>query len=102
MNHLITFLMKKIFIYLCILVGAIALPVKGSAQRVLLIWDVNNTHTQSLKGALERSGMTVALSATDERFYNGTNPALSVFDAVIHLNGETYNEQMTSSGQLAL
>ena len=71
---------------------------------VLIIWDnsSSDSNTLSLKSALENEGFTVSLSSTNESSYNGTNPALSSYDAVIHLNGTTYNSDMPSGGQNAL
>ncbi|MBD1398871.1 HYR domain-containing protein [Pontibacter sp. JH31] len=73
-----------------------------AGRKVLLIWDVINTHTTSLKNALTAAGMEVTLSTTKESEYDGTNPSLTEFDAVIHLNGETYSIAMPIAGQNAL
>ncbi|MBW8050634.1 MAG: T9SS type A sorting domain-containing protein [Cytophagales bacterium] len=71
---------------------------------VLIIWDdvVTNPNTQSLKTALQNAGMTVTMSATDELSYDGTNPPLAGFDAVIHLNGTTWAAEMLAAGQNAI
>lgn len=71
---------------------------------VLIIWDnsASNSNTLSLKTALENEGFTVSLSDTRESSYDGTNPALTNFNAVIHLNGTTYSNQMPTAGQTAL
>ena len=76
----------------------------ATPPNVLIIWDnsSSNSNTLSLKSALENEGFTVSLSSTNESSYNGTNPALSSYDAVIHLNGTTYNSDMPSGGQNAL
>ena len=76
----------------------------ATPPNVLIIWDnsSSNSNTLSLKSALENEGFTVSLSSTNESSYNGTNPALSSYDAVIHLNGTTYNSEMPSGGQNAL
>ena len=76
----------------------------ATPPNVLIIWDnsSSNSNTLSLKSALEDEGFTVSLSSTNESSYNGTNPALSNYDAVIHLNGTTYNSDMPSGGQNAL
>jgi len=76
----------------------------ATPPNVLIIWDnsSSNSNTLSLKSALEDEGFTVSLSSTNESSYNGTNPALSSYDAVIHLNGTTYNSDMPSGGQNAL
>ena len=68
----------------------------------LLIWDELNPNTLSLRDALEAAGIQVQLSATSETGYDGTNPGLDGFDAVIHLNGTTYSSEMPTAGQDAL
>jgi hypothetical protein len=74
------------------------------AQNVLLIYDDSptNTNTLALKTSLENQGFQVTVSAVSESFWNNTNPPLTGFDAVIHLNGTTYNTQMPTAGQTAL
>jgi uncharacterized membrane protein len=77
----------------------------ATPPNVLIIWDnsSSNSNTLSLKSALENESFTVSLSSTNESSYNGTNPALSSYDAVIHLNGTTtYNSDMPIGGQNAL
>ena len=71
---------------------------------VLIIWDnsASNSNTLSLKTALESEGFNVTLSNTNESSYNGSNPALTDFEAVIHLNGSTHGSEMPNSGQTAL
>ena len=71
---------------------------------VLIIWDNSrtNSNTLSLKNALKSEGFNVTLSTTNETAYNGSNPALTNFEAVIHLNGTTYGSEMPNSGQIAL
>ena len=71
-------------------------------SNVLLIWDEINSNTTSLQNALIAAGNIVTLSATSETAYNGTNPALTGFDAVVHLNGTTYGTAMPIGGQNAI
>ena len=109
----------KFFIYIIALLNIvhtqIALPSFHGAQKphstasssdidVLIIWDNSstNSNTLSLKTALESEGFNVTLSSTNESSYNGSNPALTDFEAVIHLNGSTYGSEMPNSGQTAL
>jgi len=109
----------KFFIYIIALLNIvhtqIALPSFHGAQKphstasssdidVLIIWDNSstNSNTLSLKTALESEGFNVTLSSTNESSYNGSNPALTDFEAVIHLNGTTYSSEMPNSGQTAL
>ncbi|WP_188502561.1 HYR domain-containing protein, partial [Pontibacter amylolyticus] len=74
----------------------------SEGKKVLLIWDEINTNTTNLKNALTAAGLDVVLSATSETGYDGTNPSLTGFDAVIHLNGTTYTAAMPAAGQTAL
>jgi hypothetical protein len=69
---------------------------------VLVIWDVADLGTPELVQALEDAGLNVTLSDTDENSFDGSNPSLSNFDAVVHLNGTTYSGNMVESGQQAL
>ena len=75
---------------------------RAEAANVLLIWDTNSGGTLTLKSALEAQGHTVTLSATTESAYDGTNPPLAGFGAVIHLNGSTYFSAMSAGGRAAL
>jgi hypothetical protein len=74
----------------------------GSGKNVLLLWDTDNANTQSLKTAIEAAGFTVTLPIVPEYQWDGTNPSLDGFDAVIHLNGTTYSNGMPLSAQNAL
>ncbi|MBJ6119300.1 HYR domain-containing protein, partial [Pontibacter sp. BT310] len=76
--------------------------VGGEGKNVLLIWDEMNVNTTNLVNSLTDAGLNVTLSATNETGYNGTNPSLTGFDAVIHLNGTTYMSPMPIAGQNAL
>ena len=86
----------------------VALPtfhgVQKSYPSVLIIWDdsATNTHTVALKTALGNAGFNVTMSNTSETSYDGTNPALSNFNAVIHLDGTTFGTRMPTNGQTAL
>jgi hypothetical protein len=76
----------------------------GFSQNVLIIYDDSptNTNTLSLKTALEAASMTVTISDVSETAWDNTNPSLTGFDAVIHLNGTTYGNDMPLAGQNAL
>lgn len=74
----------------------------GTVKNVLLLWDTDNANTQSLKTAIEAAGFTVTLPDVPEYQWDGTNPALDEFDAVIHLNGTTYSSGLPLSAQNAL
>jgi hypothetical protein len=100
----------SLLFFLSFINAQIALPTfqavhKRHTPNVLIIWDnsSSDSNTLSLKSALENEGFTVSLSSTNESSYNGTNPALSSYDAVIHLNGDaTFNSDMPSGGQNGL
>jgi len=79
-------------------------PVIVTGQNVLIIKDESTTDVQALKTELEAAGHTVTLSATVEHQYDGTNPSLNTFDAVIHMNGAitSYSNAMPQAGQDAL
>ena len=84
------------------LLTAAALPSTAKASDVLILWDTATGGTLDLKTALEGAGNTVTLSWTVEHDYDGTNPPLSGYDVVIHLNGSTYSYDMETAGQSAL
>lgn len=69
---------------------------------VLLIWDVMTLGTPGLVDALEDAGLSVTYSDTDENSFDGSNPSLADYDAVVHLNGTTYSSNMPVAGQQAL
>ncbi|MEW5848167.1 MAG: invasin domain 3-containing protein [Myxococcota bacterium] len=70
--------------------------------RLLLIWDTLSSSTYGMIAWLEAQGVDVFLSNTVETGYDGTNPAPSAYDVVMHLNGTTYATQMPVAGQTAL
>ena len=73
-----------------------------ASPRVLLLWDVKNAQTDALARSLRTSGDEVVFSDTSGPGFNGENPPLAGFDVVVHLNGTTFAEDMTLSGQRAL
>ncbi len=97
--------MRNLLVGTCVLLStALFLPRLAHAADVLVIWDdsATNANTLSLVSAIEASGHDVTLSDTSETEYDGTNPSPSDFDAVIHLNGTTYDTSMPDAGQSAL
>ncbi len=72
------------------------------SQEVLIIYDLNNASLETFVSALTADGLSVTVSPTTETQYDGTNPTLEKFDAVIHLNGESYGTEMPAAGQAAL
>jgi hypothetical protein len=71
--------------------------------RVLLLHDGITESTDGLLLALQSEGaFSVKYSEVDETAWDGTNPSLDDTDVVIHLNSNTFNGDMPTSGQLAL
>ena len=72
---------------------------------VLLIKDDSDTGAATLATALTAAGYTVTTSPTPVYQYNGTNPALAAFGAVVVLSGgpgASFTTDMPVAGQTAL
>jgi MYXO-CTERM domain-containing protein len=93
---------KRLLQSALVMVGLVATSQVAQAQEVLLIYDTTGGCTPQLQTALQNAGYNVTLSATSESSYNGTNPSPANFDAVIHLNGTTFANEMPVAGQNAL
>ena len=88
---------------LSLLVWMVALGAgPARAQDVLVLYDTLAGDTPDLVAALQAAGFSVTYSDTVETGYDGSNPSPVPFDAVIHLNGETYDTEMDLQGQAAL
>jgi len=74
----------------------------SSSSSILLLWDNLTTGTPNLVAALEAAGHTVTLSPANWNSYDGTNPSPNGFDAIIHLNGLAWFQDMPTPGQQAL
>lgn len=74
------------------------------SQNVLILYDnsATNSNTLALRSSLISAGFSVTISSVSESSWNNTNPSLSSFDAVIHLNGTSYANDMPTAGQSAL
>ena len=90
--------MRRIVPLLVCLTVALA-PSAASAVSVLIIYDVTGNDTPALQSALSSAGLTVTLSSVPEGSWTGSNPSPWGFDVVIHLDGETYDDEMPLSGQ---
>ena len=77
-------------------------PGAGTGPRVLILADTMVESTNALASSLSNAGLQVTLRCQDEYTFDGTNPSLDNFDAVIHLDGSTYDSAMTDAGQNAL
>ncbi len=73
------------------------------SRTVLIIWDIKDGATVDFVKALEDLGSDITLTAADETAYTASGAeAPTGYDAVIHLNGTTYNTDMPEAGQKAL
>ena len=71
-------------------------------RRVLILPDAFTDGTDALFEALKSAGYDVTLSQAVEFNWDGTNPHLTGFDAVIHLNGATSHTPLAIQTQVAL
>ena|GEM_PF-3286265 len=69
---------------------------------VLILADTDVVATSALAASLADSGVQVTVRPAPEYTWDGTNPSLSGFDVVIHLNGATYDFPLSSSAQSQL
>lgn len=69
---------------------------------VLILADTDAVATSALAASLADSGVQVTVRPAPEYTWDGTNPSLSGFDVVIHLNGATYDSPLSSDAQSAL
>jgi hypothetical protein len=74
----------------------------GNGPKVLILSDVDGASTNALANSVSKAGYQVTLRPAPENTWNGTNPALTGFDAVIHLNGVTWFAPLPAAGQSAL
>jgi hypothetical protein len=70
--------------------------------KVLILSDVDGPTTTALANSIVSAGFHVGLLHAPEYNWSATNPPLDGYDAVIHLNGFTYNVPMGASAQSAL
>ncbi len=75
----------------------------AAALDVLILYDTAGSDTGDLEDALTAVGHTVDYGDTYEYKFDGTNPSLSSYDVVVHLNGASaYTTGMKPAGQTAL
>jgi hypothetical protein len=70
--------------------------------KVLILADVDGPATTALANSIVSAGFHVGLRQAPEYNWFGTNPSLDGYDAVIHLNGFTYNLPLAANAQSAL
>ena len=70
--------------------------------KVLILADADGASTDALAASVAATGFQVTTRPAPEYTWDGTNPALTDFAAVIHLNGATWNVPLPVSAQTAL
>jgi hypothetical protein len=76
--------------------------VSGTGASLLILADADVGSTNALKDTLTEAGFQVTVRPAPEYTWDGTNPALAGFDAVIHLNGAGYDGTLNDVAQQAL
>ncbi|MEN8179574.1 MAG: hypothetical protein ABFS39_13295, partial [Pseudomonadota bacterium] len=74
----------------------------GTGAAILLLVDKDTTGTTNLTNALSAAGFNVTRRPPPEYTWDTTNPPLTDFDCVIHLNGNTYQVPLPVTAQTAL
>jgi hypothetical protein len=76
--------------------------VSGTGASLLILADADVGSTNALKDTLTEAGFQVTVRPAPEYTWDGTDPALAGFDAVIHLNGAGYDGTLNDAAQQAL
>ena len=74
----------------------------ATGPKVLILDDVEGPSTAALACSVAAAGFQVTSRPAPENTWDGTNPDLTGFAAVIHLNGATWNVPLPVSAQTAL
>jgi hypothetical protein len=81
---------------------AVASGTAATGPKVLILDDAEGVSTATLASAVAAAGFQVTSRLAPENTWDGTNPALTGFAAVVHLNGATWNVPLPVSAQTAL
>jgi MBG domain-containing protein/thrombospondin type 3 repeat protein len=76
--------------------------VMNAGPKVLILADADGPSTSALAASLSNAGFQVTLRPAPENTWDGTNPALTGYSLVVHLNGFTWTAPLRASGQAAL
>jgi MBG domain len=79
-----------------------AAAVSGTGPSVLVLADTDVVSTSALATSLANADFQVTVRPGPEYTWDGTNPSLSGFDVVVHLNGSSYEVALPAEGQDAL
>src|SRR3954469_6963527 len=82
--------------------AAVASVTAGTGPKVLLLSDADGAATTALGNSLTSAGFQVTVRPAPEYTWDGTNPALTGYALVIHLNGFTWSNALRAGGQSAL
>src|SRR3954466_7258303 len=83
-------------------IASVGSALAGTGPKVLLLSDADGAATTALGASLASAGFQVTVRPAPEFTWDGTNPALTGYSLVIHLNGFTWSTAMRASGQTAL
>jgi MBG domain-containing protein/thrombospondin type 3 repeat protein len=81
---------------------AVASAAVGTGPKILILADADGAATTALGNSLANAGFQVTLRPAPENTWDGTNPALTGFALVIHLDGFTWATPLRPTGQTAL
>jgi MBG domain-containing protein/thrombospondin type 3 repeat protein len=70
--------------------------------KVLILGDGEGTPTTALANSITQAGFEVTVRPSPENTWDGTNPALDGYSAVVHLDGFTWNRSLPVASQSAL
>ncbi len=80
----------------------VASSVGGTGPKVLILNDAEGPSTAALASSIAAAGFQVTSRLAPENTWNGSNPSLTDFAAVVHLNGATWNAPLPPTAQTAL
>jgi MBG domain-containing protein/thrombospondin type 3 repeat protein len=81
---------------------AVATATAATGPKVLILDDAEGISTSTLANAVAAAGFQVTSRLAPENTWNGSDPALTGFAAVIHLDGATWNAALSPTAQTAL
>ena len=83
-------------------ISAAVADLSTSGPNVLVLADVEGAATTALATSLADAGFHVGVHPSPEYNWFGTNPPLTGYEVVVHLNGATYNTPLAPSAQSEL
>jgi len=82
--------------------SVVSSAVVGTGPKILLLSDADGAATTALGNSLANAGFQVTVRPAPEYSWDGTNPALTSYALVIHLNGFTWATPLRAASQAAL